>query len=67
MRYDAKRLTHLDYLRMAFWEAHTDDETMRLDDLAQMSADLQALAEDAATYWMTHGCAPMLCDPEEGM
>lgn len=65
MQYNSKKLTHLDYLRMAFWESHTDGEPQRLDDLAQMSADLQALAEDAVDYWLTHGCAPMLCDPEE--
>ena len=65
MRYDSKKLTHIDYLRMAFWELHTDGETMRLDDLAQMSAELEALAQDAVDYWLSHGCAPMLRDPGE--
>jgi hypothetical protein len=57
--------TTVDLMRMAFWALHTDDDAMTTADLFRMSDALQALAEDAVSYWMEHGRAPEICPPQE--
>lgn len=57
--------TTVDLMRMAFWSLHTDDDDLKTQDLLKLSDDLQALAEDAVSYWIAHGRAPELCDPQE--
>lgn len=52
-----------DYLRMAFWSLHTDDDPLDEDSLRRMAADLQAMCEDAVSYWSQFGKAPLLAEP----
>jgi hypothetical protein len=58
--------TELDYLRMAFWaEASGEVDSMPHDMLQQMADDLDALARDAASYWLEHLKAPLLAERGE--
>jgi hypothetical protein len=54
-----------EYLRMAFWSLHTDDDPMNEAELRVMAADLQALCEDVVSYWNLWGRAPMLAERGE--
>lgn len=60
-----RQLIDVDYLRLAFWAAHTDDDPLPTEELLRMAGDLQALAEDAVCYWMAHGKAPLLAEEDE--
>lgn len=51
-----------DLMRMAFWALHTDDDALPTEALFRMADDLQALAEDAVSYWIRHGEAPLLAE-----
>lgn len=57
--------TTVDLMRMAFWALHTDDDALTTEDVFKMADDLQALAEDAVSFWIEHRRAPELCHPAE--
>jgi hypothetical protein len=57
--------TELDYLRMAFWALAADtNESIPDDVLLRISNELNALAEDAISYWLNNGKAPYLTNEE---
>ena len=53
-------------LQMAFWSMNAGSEGVDADELMRMSRDLAALAEDAVSYWIQHGKAPLLAETGEG-
>jgi hypothetical protein len=52
-------------LQMAFWSMNAGSQGVDADELLQMSRDLAALAEDAVSYWIQHGTAPLLAEVSE--
>ena len=60
-----RELKDCDMIRMLFWDLHTDDDPLDNTDLLRMADDLQAIAEDAVSYWIATGHAPEICDPKE--
>ena len=60
-----RELRDYDMIRMLFWDLHTDDDPLDNTDLLRLADEMQALAEDAVSYWIANGRAPMICDPEE--
>lgn len=49
-------------LQMAFWSMHAGSQGVSADELLRMSREMAALAEDAVSYWIQHGTAPMLAE-----
>lgn len=60
-----RKYNDYDMMNWAFWCAHTDDDKLPLDELIAMSEALDALAQDAVSYWIMYGKAPLLADNEE--
>jgi hypothetical protein len=54
-----------DMMNWAFWHAHTDEDKLPMDELIAMSEELEALAQDAVSYWIMYGKAPLLAEKEE--
>jgi hypothetical protein len=54
-----------DMINWAFWQAHTDDDKLPLDELIRMAEEMEALAQDAVSYWIMYGKAPLLAEKEE--
>ncbi len=60
-----RKYNDYDMMNWAFWEAHTDDDKLPLDELIRMAEEMEALAQDAVSYWIMYGKAPLLADNEE--
>jgi hypothetical protein len=62
---NTKKYNDYDMINWAFWNAHTDDDKLPLDELIRMSEALDALAQDAVSYWIMFGKAPYLSEKAE--
>ena len=58
-----RKYNDYDMINWAFWEAHTDDDKLPLDELIRMAEEMEALAQDAVSYWIMYGKAPLLAEP----
>lgn len=56
--------TSYDYVCRAFWADHVDDDPLSEEDLIDMAEELDAMAQDAASYWIEHRKAPWLTGEE---
>lgn len=60
-----RKYNDYDMINWAFWQAHTDDDKLPLDELIRMAEEMEALAQDAVSYWIMYGKAPLLAENEE--
>lgn len=60
-----RKYNDYDMINWAFWHAHTDDDKLPLDELIRMSEEMDALAQDAVSYWIMYGKAPLLAEKEK--
>ena len=50
-------------LSMAFWSLNNDsDVALSDDDLRRLADAMSGLAQDAVSYWLKHGVAPLLTE-----